>query len=119
MSNDTNEDAAALCADYQMDTYARTATIVKGRGSRVFAPNGNQFLDFTSGISVVALGHAHPAVVEAVKAQDDAKDSTTGMWHSQVRDLDVAAFLNRHPQMLCIQRKRFACGCCRSCPASG
>lgn len=54
-----------------------------------------------------------------VKAQDEAKDSATGMWHSQVRDLDVAAFLNRHPQMLCIQRKRFACGCCRSCPASG
>ena len=37
MSNDNNEEAAALCTDYQMDTYARTATIVKGKGSRVFA----------------------------------------------------------------------------------
>ena len=72
MSNDNTEDTAALCADYQMDTYARTATIVKGRGSRVFAPNGNQFLDFTSGISVVALGHAHPAVVEAIKGQAES-----------------------------------------------
>ena len=74
MSNERNDETAALCADWQMDTYTRTATIVKGRGSRVFNPKGQQYLDFTSGISVVALGHAHPAVVEcAVTATPDPK----------------------------------------------
>ncbi len=57
--------------------------------------------------------------IDTVMSQDNAKDSKSGMWHSQIRDLDVAAFLNRHPRMLCIQRKRIICGCCRSCPASG
>ncbi len=69
MSNESADRAAALCTDYQMDTYARTATLVRGRGSRVFGPRGNQYLDFTSGISVLALGHAHPAVTEAIKTQ--------------------------------------------------
>ena len=40
MSNERNDETAAMCADFQMDTYARTATIVKGRGSRVFNPKG-------------------------------------------------------------------------------
>ena len=82
MSNDSTEETAALCTDFQMDTYVRTATIVKGRGSRVFAPNGNQFLDFTSGISVVALGHAHPAVVEAIKGQAETLVHASNLFYT-------------------------------------
>ena len=67
MTTEKTIDTAALCEQYQMNTYSRTATLVRGRGSRVFGPQGNQYLDFTSGISVLALGHAHPAVVEAIK----------------------------------------------------
>ena len=44
--------------------------------------------------------------IDTVTKQDDAKDSTTGMWHSRIRAIDLAAFLNRHPGMLCIQKKR-------------
>ena len=83
MSNETTEDAAALCSDYQMNTYARTATIVRGKGSRVFNPKGNQYLDFTSGISVVNLGHAHPAVVEAIKAQAETIVHTSNLFYSE------------------------------------
>ena len=83
MSNETTEDAAALCSDYQMNTYARTATIVRGKGSRVFNPKGNQYLDFTSGISVVNLGHAHPAVVEAIKAQAETVVHTSNLFYSE------------------------------------
>ena len=83
MSNETTEDAAALCSDYQMNTYARTATLVRGKGSRVFNPKGNQYLDFTSGISVVNLGHAHPAVVEAIKAQAETVVHTSNLFYSE------------------------------------
>ena len=83
MSNETTEDAAALCSDYQMNTYARTATIVRGKGSRVFNPKGIQYLDFTSGISVVNLGHAHPAVVEAIKAQAETVVHTSNLFYSE------------------------------------
>ena len=82
MSNERNDETAAMCADFQMDTYARTATIVKGRGSRVFNPKGQQYLDFTSGISVVALGHAHPAVVEAIKAQAETLVHASNLFYT-------------------------------------
>ena len=82
MSNERNDETAAMCADFQMDTYARKATIVKGRGSRVFNPKGQQYLDFTSGISVVALGHAHPAVVEAIKAQAETLVHASNLFYT-------------------------------------
>ena len=40
-----------------------------GRGSRVVDLDGRQYLDFIGGIAVSALGHAHPAIVDAVSAQ--------------------------------------------------
>ncbi len=83
MSNEKTEDAAALCADYQMDTYVRTATLVRGKGSRVFAENGMQYLDFTSGISVVNLGHAHPAIVDAVKAQAEQLVHSSNLFYNE------------------------------------
>ncbi len=38
-----------------------------GRGTEVWDVDGNRFLDFASGIAVCSTGHAHPAVVAAVK----------------------------------------------------
>jgi 4-aminobutyrate aminotransferase len=43
--------------------------IERGEGSFVWDPDGNRFLDFTAGVAVNALGHAHPAVVQAVAEQ--------------------------------------------------
>ena len=83
MSNEKTEDIAALCSDYQMDTYARTATLVRGKGSRVFAENGMQYLDFTSGISVVNLGHAHPAIVEAIKGQAEQLVHSSNLFYNE------------------------------------
>jgi acetylornithine/N-succinyldiaminopimelate aminotransferase len=40
-----------------------------GSGVRVWDDAGNEYLDFVGGIAVSSLGHAHPAVVEAVSAQ--------------------------------------------------
>ncbi|MFJ8587008.1 acetylornithine transaminase [Streptomyces sp. NPDC093595] len=43
--------------------------LVRGAGARVWDADGTEYLDFVGGIAVNALGHAHPAVVEAVSAQ--------------------------------------------------
>ncbi|MFE0863818.1 acetylornithine transaminase [Streptomyces rochei] len=43
--------------------------LVRGEGSRLWDADGKEYLDFVGGIAVNALGHAHPAVVEAVSRQ--------------------------------------------------
>lgn len=40
-----------------------------GKGSWLFTPDGDRYLDFASGIAVNSLGHGHPHLVKAVKAQ--------------------------------------------------
>jgi acetylornithine/N-succinyldiaminopimelate aminotransferase len=41
----------------------------RGQGCRVWDVDGNEYLDFLAGIAVNSLGHAHPALVEAISDQ--------------------------------------------------
>ncbi|MGB3438081.1 MAG: glutamate-1-semialdehyde 2,1-aminomutase [Actinophytocola sp.] len=43
--------------------------IARGRGAHVWDVDGNEFIEYGSGLRAVSLGHAHPRVVEAVRAQ--------------------------------------------------
>ena len=43
--------------------------LARGEGCRVWDVDGNEYLDFLAGIAVNSLGHAHPALVDAVSAQ--------------------------------------------------
>jgi len=43
--------------------------LVSGRGAVVTDADGKQYLDLLGGIAVNALGHAHPAIVDAVSRQ--------------------------------------------------
>jgi acetylornithine aminotransferase len=53
-----------------MDNYGTPAlALVRGSGAEVWDADGRRYLDLLSGVAVNALGHAHPAVVEAVTAQ--------------------------------------------------
>jgi acetylornithine/N-succinyldiaminopimelate aminotransferase len=53
-----------------MDNYGTPAlALVRGDGAEVWDSDGRRYLDLVSGVAVNALGHAHPAVVEAVSAQ--------------------------------------------------
>lgn len=45
--------------------------IERAEGPFLFGPNGEQYVDLISGISVSSVGHRHPKVVEAIKAQVD------------------------------------------------
>jgi acetylornithine/N-succinyldiaminopimelate aminotransferase len=51
-------------------SYARQPVeFVRGEGTRLWDDEGNEYLDFLCGIGVTSLGHCHPRVVEAVRAQ--------------------------------------------------
>ncbi len=53
-----------------MNTYgARTLTLTKGEGSRVWDDAGKSYLDGISGIAVCGLGYSHPAVTKALSEQ--------------------------------------------------
>ena len=43
-------------------------TFVRGEGSRLWDVDGKAYLDFLCGLAVTSLGHAHPAVAEAIAA---------------------------------------------------
>jgi len=56
--------------DALMATYVRNPVeFVRGEGTRLWDDEGNEYLDFLTGISVAQLGHCHPRVVEAVREQ--------------------------------------------------
>jgi len=53
-----------------MQTYARKPVLfVRGEGMRLYDDEGVEYLDFVSGIGAVNLGHAHPAVTDAIREQ--------------------------------------------------
>src|ERR1700746_1258358 len=47
----------------------------RGEGAWLYATNGERYLDFTSGVAVNALGHAHPRLIAALAAQ------ASKVWH--------------------------------------
>ena len=60
-----------------MPTYGRVdIAFESGEGAYLIATDGRRYLDFCAGIAVNALGHGHPKVVEAVKAQAEK------LWHT-------------------------------------
>lgn len=55
---------------YVMNTYGRfPVTIEKGEGCKLWDTQGKEYLDFVAGIATCTLGHAHPAMIEAVSDQ--------------------------------------------------
>jgi predicted acetylornithine/succinylornithine family transaminase len=60
----------ALERDALMATYARNPVeFVRGEGTLLWDDEGNEYLDFLAGISVVQVGHCNPHVVDAVREQ--------------------------------------------------
>lgn len=59
-----------------LPTYARSGLcFARGEGAFLFDESGTRYLDFSSGIAVTALGHAHPHLVETLKTQAEK------VWH--------------------------------------
>ena len=64
------EELQARFAAAMMPTYGvPPAALVRGEGCQVWDADGREYTDLIAGIAVSALGHAHPAIVEAVSRQ--------------------------------------------------
>ncbi|MER5256417.1 acetylornithine transaminase [Streptomyces sp. NPDC002855] len=65
-----NEELTRRWQDALMDNYGTPRLpLVRGAGSKLLDADGKEYVDFVGGIAVNALGHAHPAIVEAVSTQ--------------------------------------------------
>ncbi len=73
-----------------MDNYGTPPlALVRGSGAEVWDADGRRYLDLVGGIAVNALGHAHPAVVEAVTRQISTLGHTSNLYITQP-PLDLA-----------------------------
>jgi 4-aminobutyrate aminotransferase len=61
-----DRDARVVSPSY---TRCYPLAVERGQGCMIEDPDGNRFLDFNAGIAVVATGHCHPRVVEAIQRQ--------------------------------------------------
>jgi len=56
--------------------------IASGRGSRVQDADGHEYVDLTGGWGVTAIGHSHPALVEAIAEQAGRLMQTTNLFYT-------------------------------------
>ena len=78
-----------------MPTYPDPPVVfVRGEGSRLWDEDGKEYLDFVSGLAVTSLGHAHPAVADALAAQARTLVHVSNLYGTTVGP-DVAATLDR------------------------
>ncbi len=72
----TSDEMIALCKQYTLYSWAATGAvkplpIARTEGCYLYTPEGKQILDFNSQLMCVNIGHAHPHVIAALKAQLD------------------------------------------------
>ena len=70
-------------------------TLVRGEGVKVWDINGKEYLDFTSGISVVSLGHNHPKVVGTIREQAATLVHVSNYFHVP-QQIELAKLLVEH-----------------------
>ncbi|PCJ50545.1 MAG: aspartate aminotransferase family protein [Gammaproteobacteria bacterium] len=78
MSNDLNR---ATFDEVMVPNYGPAKMIpVKGRGSKVWDTEGNEYFDLSGGIAVCGLGHCHPELVEVLKQQSESLWHLSNVW---------------------------------------
>jgi acetylornithine/N-succinyldiaminopimelate aminotransferase len=83
-------DRSALIATYAVPP----VTFVRGQGSVLYDLDDRPYLDFLSGLAVTSLGHAHPAVADAVADQARTLSHVSNLFGNVVGP-EVAATLDR------------------------
>ncbi|KAJ2363068.1 acetylornithine aminotransferase, partial [Coemansia sp. RSA 2611] len=69
---------------FMLNTYARPALVLShGNGSYVYDTTGREYLDFTAGIAVTALGHSHPEVAAIVADQATKLVHCSNLYHNE------------------------------------
>jgi acetylornithine/N-succinyldiaminopimelate aminotransferase len=86
---------AATVTSPLMPTYPPPPVcFVRGRGTELWDDAGRRYLDFLSGLAVTSLGHAHPAVAEALAAQAGTLLHVSNLFATEVGP-EVARTLDR------------------------
>jgi predicted acetylornithine/succinylornithine family transaminase len=73
-----------LEAAHAVPTYVRNPVeFVRGEGCRLWDADGNEYLDFLAGISVLNVGHCHPRIVETVREQVGRLTHVTNLYYTE------------------------------------
>ncbi len=73
-----------LEAEHAMPTYVRNPVeFVRGSACRLWDSEGNEYLDFLAGISVLNVGHCHPRVVEAIQEQAGRLAHVSNLYYTE------------------------------------
>jgi acetylornithine/succinyldiaminopimelate/putrescine aminotransferase len=92
----------------QVATYSKVpVALVEGRGSWVVDVQGRRYLDLYAGHAVALLGHCHPRLVAAIRAQAGRLVFYSNVVYSDVRAAAVEALAGIAPEGL---RRVFLCG---------
>lgn len=62
-------------------------TLARGRGSKVWDTEGNEYIDALAGIAVNSVGHCHPKVVEAIRDQSEKMIHISNLYYSESQAL--------------------------------
>lgn len=74
-------------SDHLMHNYAPLpVTFVRGEGAWLWDTDDKRYLDALSGVAVCGLGHAHPAVAEAISEQAHTLLHTSNWYHIQLQE---------------------------------
>ena len=79
----SSQEIRELFAKYVMPTYSPDLVLVRGSGTRVWDADGKVYLDFVAGISVVNVGHSHPAVAAAIAEQAAKLTHTSNLYFTE------------------------------------
>jgi acetylornithine/N-succinyldiaminopimelate aminotransferase len=80
----TLSDLQQLERDHLVPAYARMGVaFVRGEGARLWDDEGNEYLDFQTGLAVNSLGHCHPRVVAAIRAQAERLIHVGNLFYSE------------------------------------
>ena len=92
----TTQELLAASAKYLANTYARFPIVLeRGQGVRLWDSDGKEYLDFVGGIAVDALGHCHPRMVEAIRAQAERLIHVSNLYHIEPQ-IRLAQLLCEH-----------------------
>ena len=97
----TFETIQSLEDKFQIATYKKMGIAVeRGRGSKVWTSDGEEYLDLYGGHAVCATGHSHPHVVEAIKAQAEKVLFYSNLVYSGVRGRAAEKLVSVAPAFL-------------------
>jgi acetylornithine aminotransferase/acetylornithine/N-succinyldiaminopimelate aminotransferase len=83
-------------ARYHTPNYGRVPIcVVRGEGVRLWDTEGREYLDFTSGIAVTALGHCHPRVTGAIREAAATLLHVSNLFHTAPQ-IHLAKLLCEH-----------------------